>query len=43
MPINTVRDVLPSLKTGKVSRGRIGVSVDKRKIDSRDLKDLGLT
>ena len=43
VPINTVRDILPSLKGGKVSRGRIGVSVDKRKIDSRDLKDLGLT
>jgi len=43
VPINTVRDVLPSLKSGKVSRGRIGVSVDKRKIDPRDLKDLGLT
>jgi serine protease Do len=43
VPINTVRDILPSLKSGKVSRGRIGVSVDKRKIDERDLKDLGLT
>jgi serine protease Do len=43
VPINTVRDILPSLKTGKVSRGRIGVSVDKHKIDSRDIKELGLT
>jgi serine protease Do len=43
VPINTVRDILPGLKTGKVSRGRIGASVDKRRIDERDLKDLGLT
>ena len=27
MPINTVRDLLPQLRTGKVIRGRIGVSV----------------
>lgn len=43
VPINTVRDILPSLKGGKVSRGRIGVQVDKRKIDARDIKELGLT
>ncbi len=43
VPINTVRDILPSLKTGKVSRGRIGVQVDKRRIDERDYKDLGLS
>jgi serine protease Do len=43
VPINTVRDILPGLKSGKVSRGRIGASVDKRRIDERDLKDLGLT
>ncbi len=42
VPINTVRDILPSLKGGKVSRGRIGVQVDKRRIDERDFKDLGL-
>jgi serine protease Do len=27
IPINTVRDVLPGLSTGKITRGRIGVSV----------------
>jgi len=27
VPINTVRDLLPQLNTGKVTRGRIGVSV----------------
>jgi serine protease Do len=43
VPINTVRDILPSLKTGKVSRGRIGVQVDKRLIDERDYKELGLS
>jgi serine protease Do len=43
VPINTVRDILPSLKDGKVSRGRIGVQVDKKRIDERDYKDLGLT
>ncbi|TAK15625.1 MAG: trypsin-like serine protease, partial [Acidobacteria bacterium] len=43
VPINTVRDILPSLKNGKVSRGRIGVQIRKQRIDERDLKDLGLT
>lgn len=43
VPINTVRDILPSLKTGKVSRGRIGVQIRKQRIEERDLKDLGLT
>jgi len=27
IPINTVRDVLPGLRSGKITRGRIGVSV----------------
>lgn len=27
VPINTVRDLLPQLRTGKITRGRIGVSV----------------
>jgi serine protease Do len=27
VPINTLRDVLPGLRTGKITRGRIGVSV----------------
>ncbi len=43
VPINTVRDILKQLQTGKVSRGRIGVQVDKRRITDADVKDLGLT
>ena len=43
VPINTVRDILKQLQTGKVSRGRIGVQVQKAPIDPSDLKDLGLT
>ena len=30
MPINTVRDLLPQLREGKVIRGRIGVTVSRR-------------
>ncbi len=41
VPINTVRNLLPQLRTGKVTRGRIGVSVQAV---SRDLvQDLGLS
>jgi len=29
IPINQVRDMLPGLKAGKVSRGRIGVSIER--------------
>jgi serine protease Do len=40
IPINTVRALLPELRTGKVTRGRIGVQVQPV---SRDLvEDLGL-
>ena len=28
MPINLVRDILPQLRTGKITRGRIGIRVD---------------
>jgi serine protease Do len=42
VPINTVRDILPQLRTGKVVRGRIGVFVDPRPISPTDAKDLGL-
>jgi serine protease Do len=42
VPINTIRDILPQLRTGKVIRGRIGVLVDKRPITANDAKDLGL-
>jgi serine protease Do len=42
IPINTVRDLLPQLRTGKVSHGRIGVSVGlvpRNAIDEMGLKD----
>ena len=42
VPINTVRDLLPQLKTGKVVRGRIGVSVGREPISEDYAKDLGL-
>ena len=40
VPINTVRELLPQLHTGKVSRGRIGVGIDKVPIDG--YQDFGL-
>ena len=40
VPINTVRDLLPQLHTGKISRGRIGVSVTA--IPRDGFEDLGL-
>jgi serine protease Do len=42
IPINTVRDLLPQLRTGKITRGRIGVGVDSIPRDALDefgLKD----
>lgn len=43
VPINTVKEILKQLQTGKVARGRIGVQVQKARIDPADLKDLGLS
>jgi serine protease Do len=40
IPINIIRDLLPQLRTGKVTRGRIGVLVGP--VTSNDLKALGL-
>ncbi len=40
MPINTVRDLLPQLRQGKVIRGRIGVSVTQ--VPREGYEDLGL-
>jgi serine protease Do len=40
IPINTVRDVLPGLRSGKITRGRIGVSV--RGVSADDVEALGL-
>ena len=42
VPINTVRDILPSLEKGKVVRGRIGVRVSKLTMTKEDAEDLGL-
>jgi len=42
VPINRVRDLLPSLREGKVTRGRIGVSVLRTPMSKEDAEDLGL-
>jgi len=42
IPINTLRDVLPGLRTGKITRGRIGVSVTSvtpEAADALNMKD----
>jgi serine protease Do len=40
IPINTVRDVLPGLRSGKITRGRIGVSVLALTAESADAVNL---
>jgi serine protease Do len=40
MPINVVRELLPQLRTGKITRGRIGVQVQALKKDN--YQELGL-
>jgi serine protease Do len=42
VPINTVRDLLPQLRTGKVTRGRLGVYVMRRPMTPEYAKELGL-
>ena len=42
VPINTVKQILTGLRAGKVSRGRIGVQVQKQRITEADVKDFGL-
>src|SRR5688572_97458 len=42
IPINTIRDVLPGLRSGKITRGRIGGSVhpvSPEEVDALNLKD----
>jgi serine protease Do len=42
IPINTVRDVLPGLRSGKITRGRIGVSVtaiSQEEVEALNLRD----
>jgi serine protease Do len=41
-PMNTLRDLLPQLRNGKVVRGVIGVSVSKDRITSETAKAFGL-
>jgi serine protease Do len=43
VPINTIRNVLPQLMKGKVTRGRIGVFVDRTPMTKADAEDLGLS
>ena len=42
IPINTVRDLLPQLQKGKVTRGRIGVGLATGRMSAEDARDLGL-
>ena len=41
-PINTIRDLLPQLRTGKISRGVIGVQVSRDPLTRETAKALGL-
>jgi len=43
MPINTIRDILPQLKQGKVVRGVIGVQISRDPITSRMAEAFGLS
>ncbi|HWP99786.1 MAG TPA: PDZ domain-containing protein [Vicinamibacterales bacterium] len=42
VPINTVRELLPQLRTGRVVRGRIGIQVMTEPLTERSAKALGL-
>ena len=42
-PINTIRDLLPQLRSGKVTRGVIGVSIDPFPMDRDVAQKLGLS
>ncbi len=41
-PINTIRDLLPQLRTGKISRGVIGVQISRDSLTKETAKALGL-
>jgi len=43
VPINTVKEILPGLRNGKVIRGRIGVSVSPAVMSEADAKEYGLS
>jgi serine protease Do len=42
VPINLVRELLPQLRTGKETRGQIGVTIQASRITAEDAEDLGL-
>jgi serine protease Do len=41
-PINTIRDLLPQLRTGKVTRGVMGISVNRFPLDKAAAEDMGV-
>ena len=41
-PINTIRELLPQLRTGKISRGVIGVSISRDPLTKESAQALGL-
>jgi len=41
-PINTIRDLLPQLRTGKISRGVIGVQISRDPLTKETARALGL-
>jgi serine protease Do len=42
VPINLVRELLPQLRTGKVTRGKIGVTIQASRITQEDAENMGL-
>jgi serine protease Do len=42
VPINLVRELLPQLRTGKVTRGKIGVTIQASRITQEDAENWGL-
>ena len=43
VPVNTIRNILPQLQKGKVTRGRIGVLVNRTPMTKADAADMGLS
>jgi serine protease Do len=43
VPINLVRELLPQLRTGKVTRGKIGVTIIANRITQEDAENWGLS
>ena len=41
-PINTIRDLLPQLRTGKVTRGVMGISVNRFPLDKAVAEEMGV-